>query len=132
MPDESPVDVGPDRDPDPDPDRESTAVGGRDVVVPLRLYKTIVVFSTLIAVGSVVLGFTLLDAATLQVSLVRGLVVGVLAALGAVPADGMLSATLAAAGLATIALGAGVYTLGTRFRAEGMGNAEESGSGTDE
>ncbi len=117
MTDQSPVDA--------DPDPESTGAGGRDVVVPLRLYKTIVVFSTLIAVVSVVLGFTLLDAATLQVSLVRGLVVGVLSAVGLVPAEGALSATLAAAGLATIALGAGVYTLGTRFRTAGMGNGED-------
>ena len=124
MTDQSPVDA--------DPDPESTGAGGRDVVVPLRLYKTVVVFSTLIAVVSVVLGFTLLDAATLQVSLVRGLVVGVLSAVGFVPAEGALSATLAAAGLATIALGAGVYTLGTRFRTAGMGNAEDGSNRSEE
>jgi len=119
MPDESPADP-------------EAGAGGRDVVVPLRLYKTVVVFSTLIAVVSVVLGFTLLDAATLRVSLVRSLVVGALSAVGLVPAEGVLSAALAAAGLAIIALGAGVYTLGTRFRTEGMGNAEADGGGTDE
>ena len=107
---------------DVDPDTGPT--GGRDVVVPLRLYKTVVVFSTLIAVVSVVVGFTLLDAATLRVSVVRALVVGALSAVGAVPSDGALSAALAALGLSIIALGAGVYTLGTRFRTDGMGNAE--------
>jgi hypothetical protein len=123
--DESPA------DPEPDP-TTSAGPGGRDVVVPLRLYKTVVVFSTLIAVVSVVLGFTLLDAATLQVSLVRGLVVGALSAVGAAPAAGTLSAVLAATGLSVIALGAGVYTLGTRFRTEGMGNAEADGDDTDD
>jgi hypothetical protein len=105
--------------------------GGRDVVVPLRLYKTVVVFSTLIAVASVVVGFTLLDAATLQVSLLRALVVGALGAVGLAPASGTLSAALAATGLVVIAFGAGVYTVGTRFRTEGMGNAEADPEATD-
>jgi hypothetical protein len=95
--------------------------GRRDVVVPLRLYKTVTVFSTLLAVLAVVIGFTLLDAATLRVSLVRGLVVGALSAVGLRPPADVLGAALAVAGLATIGLGAGVYTLGTRFRTAGMG-----------
>ena len=114
---------------DPDPDTGPT--GGRDVVVPLRLYKTVVVFSTLIAVVSVVLGFTLLDAATLRVSFVRALIVGVLSAVGLVPSEGALSAALAALGLSIIALGAGVYTVGTRFRTAGMGNAEADADDSD-
>jgi hypothetical protein len=105
--------------------------GGRDVVVPLRLYKTVVVFSTLIAVASVVVGFTLLDAATLQVSLVRALIAGGLGAVGLAPAASTLSAALAATGLAVIAFGAGVYTVGTRFRTAGMGNAEADPDGND-
>ncbi|MFB6169102.1 MAG: hypothetical protein ABEJ43_09685 [Haloferacaceae archaeon] len=119
---ESPADSGPDTGP----------TGGRDVVVPLRLYKTVVVFSTLIAVVSVVLGFTLLDAATLQVSVVRALVVGLLSTVGVVPGEGALSAALAALGLGVIAFGAGVYTVGTRFRTAGMGNAEADADDTGE
>nr|WP_233204195.1 valine--tRNA ligase [Halegenticoccus soli] len=97
----------------------------------MRLYKTITVFSTLIAVVCVVFGFVLLDAATLQVSALRSLVTALLTAVG-VPVDrGVLSALLAVVGLATIGFGAGVYTIGTRFRARGMGKSQEdSGEGS--
>lgn len=99
--------------------------GRRDVEVPMRVYKTVTVFSTLIAVTCVVLGFVLLDAATLQVSFLRGVIAGAIAGLG-VPVDrSLLSAVLALAGLAIIGLGAGTYVLGTRFRAPGMGNSQE-------
>ncbi|WP_251344005.1 DUF7315 family membrane protein [Haloplanus halophilus] len=103
----------------------STADGHRDVVVPMRLYKTITVFSTLIAVVGVVVGFVLLDAATIRLSLLRRLVVGLFRAVGVVPPSTLLSGALAVAGLASIAFGAGVYVLGTRFRARGMGNPQE-------
>ena len=96
--------------------------GGREVVVPMRLYKTVTVFSTLIAVVGVVVGFVLLDAATLQVSTLRGVVVSLLGTVGAPAPDGLLTGLFAVCGLASIVLGAGVYVLGTRFRAEGMGN----------
>jgi hypothetical protein len=99
--------------------------GGRNVVVPLRLYKTIIVFSTLIAVVAVVGGFLLLDAATLQTSFLRSLLESLLAALGLGVADGILSGILAVVALLVIAGGAGVYVLGTRFQAEGMGNSQE-------
>ena len=99
--------------------------GRRDVEVPLRLYKTITVFSTLIAVFGVVFGFVLLDAATLQVSLLRRAVVGALGVVGVVPDGDLLSAAFAGAGLASIGLGAAVYVLGTRFRARGMGKSQE-------
>ncbi|WP_313691093.1 DUF7315 family membrane protein [Halorarum halobium] len=99
--------------------------GSRDVVVPLRLYKTVTVFSTLIAVGCVVVGFALLDAATLQVSLVRDLLVDLIGVVGLSPGPGALTVTFALLGLAIIAFGAGVYVVGTRFRAEGMGNAQD-------
>lgn len=102
--------------------------GRREVVVPMRLYKTVTVLSTLVAVVAVVFGFTLLDAATLEVSLLREVVVGALAAVGVEPAPDVLGAALAVLGLATIGFGAGVYTLGTRFRARGMGNAQEDGN----
>jgi len=101
------------------------ADGRRDVVVPMRLYKTITVFSTLIAIVGVVLGFVLLDAATIRLSLLRRAVVGILRAVGVVPPETVLSAVLAVLGLAAIGFGGGVYVLGTRFRARGMGNPQE-------
>ncbi|WP_144902539.1 DUF7315 family membrane protein [Halobellus captivus] len=103
---------------------------GRDVVVPMRLYKTVTVFSTLIAVVSVVLGFMLLDAATLNVSFLGNIVRGALAAVGLTIGDGLLSTAFAALGLAIITFGAGVYVIGTRFRARGMGKSQED-SGED-
>lgn len=118
------------RDGEPSPDgerRESSAdPGGRDVVVPMRIYKLVTVVTSLLAVPLVVLGFMFLDAATLQVSFMRGVILTALRALG-VPVDrGALSAVLAVIGLSVIALGASVYVLGARFRAAGMGNAKES------
>ena len=99
--------------------------GRRDVEVPMRLYKTITVFSTLIAVFTVVAGFFLLDAATLQVSLLRTLIAAALGGVGLNVSTGVLSTVLAVVGLLVIAFGAGVYTVSTRFRAEGMGKSQE-------
>ena len=112
-------------DPETAVEEESGASGRRDVVVPLRLYKTVTVFSTLIAVVAVVVGFALLDAATLRVSLLRGVVVLVLSAVGLLPPERLLSAGLAVAGLVVVGAGAAVYTLGTRFRARGMGKSQD-------
>ncbi|QIB73451.1 hypothetical protein GL213_11795 [Halogeometricum borinquense] len=105
--------------------RDETKRGRRDVVVPLRLYKTVTVFSTLIAVISVVVGFMFLDAATLNVSFVGALITDLRTTLGLSIADDVLSTILAVAGLAIIGFGAGVYILGTRFRAQGMGKSQE-------
>jgi len=91
--------------------------------------KTVTVFSTLIAVVTVVGGFTLLDAATLRVSLVRAVVVAVLSALGLAPRPATLDAVLGIAGLVVIAGGAAVYVVGTRFRAPGMGKSQADGDG---
>jgi hypothetical protein len=99
--------------------------GRRDVEVPMRLYKTITVFSTLIAVVTVVAGFLFLDAATLQVSFLRALIAGALGAIGLSVPTGVLSTLLAVVGLLVIGFGAGIYTLATRFRAEGMGKSQE-------
>jgi uncharacterized membrane protein HdeD (DUF308 family) len=84
------------------------ADGGRDVVVPLRFYKTVVVFSTLLAVVGVVAGFMVLDAAT--------------RAGRAPPAE--VNAPLAVVGLGLIVAGAAVFAFGARFRAPGMGKAK--------
>ena len=104
---------------------DSSVGTGRDVVVPMRLYKTVTVFSTLIAVVSVVFGFMLLDAATLNVSFLGAAATGALRFVGVTVADGILSTVFAVAGLGGIGFGAGVYVIGTRFRAEGMGKPQE-------
>ena len=96
--------------------------GPREVTVPLRAYKSITVFSTLLAIVFVILGFAVLDAVTAGT--------GPLAALfGLAPGLGGDAFTLVGAlvGLAFIGLGAGTYVLGTRFRTEGMGKAQEDG-----
>ena len=99
--------------------------GRRDVVVPLRLYKTITVFSTLIAAMSILAGFILLDAATLQVSVLRSLIVSGIGAIGVTPNQDLLGGLLAVTGLGLMAFGSGVFILSSRFRAAGMGNAQE-------
>jgi len=86
------------------PEEESTS-GGREVRVPIRLYKTVTVFSTLIAVGTVITGFLVLDVATQRAS----------ASLSEV------NPLLAVLGLAFIAGGGAVYAFSTRFQAEEMG-----------
>ncbi|WP_410765337.1 hypothetical protein [Haloferax sp. DFSO60] len=113
-----------------DAEVRSSRRGRRDIVVPMRLYKTVTVFSTLIAVTSVVLGFVFLDAATLQVSALRALIIATLGFVGLTVADGILSTVLAIIGLGVIAFGSIVYTIGTRFRAHGMGKSQED-SGED-
>ncbi|MEZ3116735.1 hypothetical protein RYH80_12525 [Halobaculum sp. MBLA0147] len=98
--------------------------GSRDVVVPMPLYKTVTVFSTLLAVLGVVGGFVLLDAAVMAGGVIRVAVNAVLslASLRVSPSVWTtLQPVFAVAGLASIALGAVVYVLGSRFRAEGMG-----------
>ncbi|ERG96556.1 hypothetical protein [Haloquadratum walsbyi] len=105
-----------------------SATGGRDIVVPMRLYKTVTVFSTLLAVVSVVIGFLFLDAATLNVSLVGDIVRLVLAGLNLSVPESLLSSLFAVIGLSSIGLGAGVYVIGTRFRAQGMGKSQEDAS----
>ncbi|WP_435195535.1 DUF7315 family membrane protein [Natronomonas sp. EA1] len=82
---------------------------GRDVEVPLEVYKAVTVFSTLFAVVMVVLGFILLDSATQR----------------ATAAVDDINVVLAVAGLAAIAVGAGTYAFSTRFRAQGMGKPKD-------
>jgi hypothetical protein len=91
---------------------ERTAAEGDGVIVPLRLYKTVTVFATLIAVTGVLAGFVLLDAAT-----DRG---------QAAPEE--VDLLLALAGLAAIVLGAAVYAFSTRFRTRGMRKAQAGGN----
>ncbi|MFC6862530.1 hypothetical protein ACFQGE_03520 [Halomicroarcula sp. GCM10025817] len=99
-------------------DDSKPTAGRRDVVVPLRVYKTVTVFSTLFAVLCVVGGFILVDTATQRAS---------------VPAS-EIDVPVAIAGLGLILAGAVVYAFSTRFRTEEMGKSkddatEESGNG---
>jgi hypothetical protein len=88
-------------------DREGP--GGRDVEVPLEIYKIVTVFSTLFAVGMVVLGFVLLDWGTQRAT-----------------ADlSDVNVLITVSGLLTIALGAGTYAFSTRFRATEMGRSKD-------
>jgi hypothetical protein len=116
-----------------DADADADAAGSRDVVVPVALYKRVTVYSTLLAVLTVVLGFMFLDAATIRGSVLFSLVNLLPVALPWPLSKGALSAVLAATGVGLIGLGAGVYILGTRFRAAGMGTdkSDEDGDETD-
>jgi hypothetical protein len=91
--------------------RDDTSAGpdSRDVVVPLRLYKTVTVFSTLFAIVFVLGGFVLLDAATDRAT-----------------ADiSEIDPLLAIVGVAGIVGGAAIYAFSTRFRAAGMGKPKD-------
>ena len=83
--------------------------GGRDVVVPLRLYKTVTVFSTLLAIAAILAGFVLMDRGTQRAT--------------ASPEE--VSLPLVALGLSLIVGGSAVYAFSTRFRAEGMGKPKD-------
>jgi heme A synthase len=85
------------------------SAGGRDVAVPMHVYKAVTVFSTLFAIVAVVVGFVLLDEATQRAT--------------AAPEE--VNVALAVAGLLAIAAGAGTYAFSTRFRAAGMGNPKD-------
>jgi hypothetical protein len=88
---------------------EGDAGGSRDVEVPMDVYKAVTVFSTLIAVLFVVVGFVVLDEATQR----------------ATAAPDEVNIVLAVVGLGAIALGAGTYAFSTRFRAGEMGNPKD-------
>ncbi|MDX1745958.1 MAG: hypothetical protein R3324_08480 [Halobacteriales archaeon] len=85
----------------------------REVVVPLSVYKIVVVFSTLISGGLVVGGFLVLDAATRRAR--------------APPSE--IDPLLVLLGLGLIAGGAVVYAFSARFRAAGM--ETDKGSSTE-
>ena len=105
----------------PDSSRNDDSGRAREVTVPLRTYKAVTVFSTLVAIVSVVLGFAVLDAALSG----TGPLLALLDAVG-LPTGGEAFALVGAlAGLALIGFGATTYIFGTRFRTEGMGKAQE-------
>ncbi|MFC6732221.1 MULTISPECIES: hypothetical protein [unclassified Haladaptatus] len=94
---------------EPSPESASEERRARDIEVPIRLYKTVTVFSTLFAVLAVVGGFLVLDVATQQSSL----------------SAEEVNVPIALAGIGLIALGAVVYAFSTRFRAQGMGKSKD-------
>lgn len=94
----------------PHPDERSEG-DTRSVVVPMRVYKAVTVFSTMFAIFGVVGGFVVLDVATNR-------------------ARAQLSEidpVLALVGVGLIVASALVYAFSTRFQAEGMGNDKDSG-----
>ena len=97
---------------------------GREIVVPLRTYKAVTVFSTLLAIVCVLLGFAFLDAATAEAGPLPVLF-DLLPSVGLPIGSGVISLVLVLIGLGLIAVGAGVYVLGTRFRTAGMRNAQD-------
>lgn len=100
----------PERDDPTDPTGPTESEDGRrEVVVPMRVYKAVTVFSTLIAIVGVIGGFALLDRATDRAR---------------VPLE-EVDPVLAIVGLGLILGSAAVYAYGGRFRAEGMGNPKE-------
>jgi hypothetical protein len=90
-------------------DAPESAGDSREVVVPLRLYKTVTVFSTLFAVTFVLGGFVLLDNATDR----------------ATAEFSEIDPVVAILGLTLLVAGAGIYAFSTRFRAEGMGKSKD-------
>ena len=109
---DQPVDRDPDDTETTDPasvDDAERGGGGRDVEVPMDVDKAVTVFSTLIAVLFVVVGFVVLDEATQR----------------ATAAPDEVNIVLAVVGLGAIALGAGTYAFSTRFRAGEMGNPKD-------
>ena len=112
-------------DPRDEPTGPRIGPDGREVVVPFRMYKAVTVFSTLAAVVAYLIGFTLVDAATLQISFVWTVIVYLLNSAGLYPSDDTLVAALAITGIAFIVGGTAVYVLGTRFRGQGMGKSQD-------
>ena len=87
----------------------AAANGRRDVVVPVRVYKTVTVFSTLFAILAVVGGFILVDVATDRAS---------------APAS-EIDVPVAIGGIGLILAGTVVYAFSTRFRTEEMGKSKD-------
>ncbi|TKX73416.1 hypothetical protein EXE46_14350 [Halorubrum sp. GN11_10-6_MGM] len=125
-----PIAADDDADPRNEPTGPREGASGREVVVPFRLYKAVTVFSTLAAVVTYFVGFTLIDAATLQISFVRTTIVYLLDSAGILPPEDVLVAILAITGVGFILLGTAVYVLGTRFRGQGMGKSQDDSSET--
>ncbi|WP_440991153.1 DUF7315 family membrane protein [Haloarchaeobius baliensis] len=93
----------------PASEEEPSGFRGREVEVPMRLYKTVTVFATMLAMTGVILGFIVLDTATNSAN----------APLSEV------NLLLALLGLGLIVAGAAIYAFSTRFRTAGMGKSKD-------
>ncbi|GAB3684503.1 hypothetical protein GCM10028857_13580 [Salinarchaeum chitinilyticum] len=92
-------------------DSPSPTRGGRpEVVVPMDLYKTVTVFSTLLSIALVVGGMIALDTATAR----------------ATASADEVNLPVAILGVSSIVMGAATYAFAARFRAEGMGNPKDA------
>ena len=120
-----PIAAGDEADPRTEPVGARVGPNGREIVVPLSLYKTVTALSTFVAVVTYLVGFILIDAATLQVSILRRILIYGLSQVGVTPPDDVLTAAFAIVGVGSILLVTAVYVLGTRFRAQGMGKPQE-------
>jgi hypothetical protein len=108
--DEPPLEEDPRVDAPPEDGADDAGGSGRrEVVVPMRLYKTVTVVATLLAMVGVVGGFVLLDAATDR---------------GSAASLEEIDPVVALLGLAFLVGGAATYAFSTRFRAEGMGRSK--------
>ncbi|QSG06599.1 DUF7315 family membrane protein [Halapricum desulfuricans] len=94
------------------------------VVVPMRVYKGITVFSTLVATGLVVFGFFMFDAATRLDNPIREAAVWTVGLTGWTPSVGATNVAFGLLGIGIIVLGAGSYVLGTRFKTAEMIDSE--------
>jgi hypothetical protein len=99
---------------------------GREVVVPMALYKRVTVFGTLVAILTVLFGFVALDAALYSRSIVRVNVLWALEQAGLSVSPEVLSGGFAVLGLSLVVLGAWSYVLSTRFRTDGMGTDDNA------
>ena len=97
------------RQPGATPDEAEPESGSHEVVVPMRLYKTVTVFSTLVAIVAILGGFVLLDRGTQR----------------ATASPDEVSLPVVALGLSLIVGGSAVYAFSTRFRTEGMGKPKD-------
>jgi len=119
------------------PESDSEPTGRREdgtIVVPMRMYKGITVFSTLIATVLVVLGFVCFDAATRTDHLLRTSLRWVFESVGVTPSVSALNVLFGLFGVGLILVGAGSYILGTRFKTQEMvdGSNSESESAGEE
>jgi len=108
----------------PGDDVDDPSTDRRQVSVPPSLFRVVVVFSTLLSIVSVVLGFSLLNAAaTVVENPPASLFVGLASLLtgrapaGLAPYYDAIALAVAIAGVVAIGAGVWVYAVGTRFRA---------------